>query len=328
MILVVVPVLCWGATVVLFGGVRTVIPGEVFRSPQLGTRALRQAIDEYGIRSVLNLRGRGHGRTWYHDERTVCEQAGVAHVTLTFDIDEWPPRPVVLRFLEILKDLEPPVLFHCNRGVDRAGWAGAVVVLADGGSLEDGERQLSPVFGHICIRSKCPQHFFFAAYRRWLVESAQVHSKMVFQQWMGQIYCPDPWNAQLALAADAPSKAVGGDDLVLSVEVINRGRDAWQIGSSDIRLGIRMIGPLDSIPDNPIDLFLDRKAPVVDLGRGGLGDDHIDPGGAGVFEVTVRLPIEPGLYLVQADMVKEHVHWFSEMGWPGLVWPLEIVERD
>ncbi len=313
---------------VLFGGVRTVIPGEVFRSPQLGKRALQQAIDEYGIRSVLNLRGRGRGRTWYRDERIVCEQAGVAHVTVTFDIDEWPPRPVTLKFLETIDRLPAPVLMHCHRGVDRTGWAGAVVLLAAGGTLENAEAQLSPTSGHFCVRSSCPQHHFFTAYRRWLTEQKLVQSDGVFRRWVSDIYCPDPWNAQLAFEADAPRKAAGGDDMVLPIEVINWGRHAWRIGPLDIRLGIRMIGPLDSIPDNPIDLFLDRQVPVIDLGRGETGKDYVEPGQSRVFEATVRLPSEPGLYLVQADMVKEYVHWFSEMGWPGLVWPLEIVEGN
>ena len=327
-LLVVVPVLGWGAAVLLFGGVRAVIPGRVYRSPQLSVRNLQRAIDTYGIRSVLNLRGREHGRTWYRDERAICERAGVAHVTVTFDIDEWPPRPVALRFLETLENLEYPILIHCNRGVDRTGWAGAVVILAGGGSLEDGERQLSPVSGHLCIRSKCPQHFFFAAYRRWLARQEEVQSEATFRRWVTEFYCPKSWNAKLEFVADPPGKASGGDDLVLSVEVINQSWEPWQIGPSNIRLGIRMIGPLDSIPDNPIDLFLERQTTAVDLGRFEGGDDHLDPGESLGFDATVRLPAVSGTYLIQADVVMEHIHWFSEMGWPGLVWALEIVERD
>lgn len=323
-----VSILGWGAAVLLFGGVRAVIPGEVFRSPQLDTVALRQAIDEYGIRSVLNLRGRGRGDTWYGDERAVCEQAGVDHVTVTFNIDEWPPRPVTLRFLEAIESLHPPILMHCNRGVDRTGWAGAFVVLADGGSLEDAEAQLSPTSGHFCIRSGCPQHQFFEAFRRWLAGEGKVQSDTVFRRWVTEIYCPDSWNAQLEFAADAPREAFGGGDLLLSVEAVNRGRNAWQIGPSDIRLGVRMIGPLPSIPADAIDLFLDRRTTAVDLGRGGTIDQNVVPGGSSVFEATVRLPSGPGLYLVQADMVKEYIHWFSEMGRPGLVWSMEIVEDN
>lgn len=321
--------LAWRAGVHYLGGVRVVLPGEVLRSPQLSVSGLQTAIDEYGVRSVLNLRGKGDGRRWYGEERAVCERAGVAHATVTFKVDEWPPRPVALRFLKTLESLAPPVLMHCFRGIDRTGWAGGVVVLADGGALEEAEAQLSPVLGHICIRSKCPQHLFFAAYRRGLAETGQIHSKAVFRRWIAESYCPDSWNARLAFGGEVPSEAVGGSALTLSVEATNRGRNPWRTGSSgDIRLGIRIIGPLASIPENQIGLFLDRQTTVVDLGRGGVVDAQVDPGESRVFEATVRLPSNPGLYLLQADMVMEHVHWFSEMGWPGLVWLLDIVEQN
>lgn len=308
---------------------RTVIPGQVFRSPQLDTGTLQKAITDFGLRSVLNLRGRGHGRNWFADERTTCEKAGVAHVTVTFDIDEWPPRPVTLKFLETIDSLPQPFLMHCNRGVDRTGWAGAFVILADGGSLEDAERQLAPGSGHFCIRSKCPQHLFFAAYRRWLEEHEQDQSEAVFRQWITEIYCPDPWNADLKFIADRPPKEiVGGEEMALSVKVFNRSLESWNLESSGIRVGIRSIGPLESIPKKPVEMFLDRQTPVVDLGRSDRNSiDFLDPGQSGVVGARVRIPSEPGLYLMQVDLVMEHVHWFSEMGWPGLIWQVEIVER-
>lgn len=317
----------WGAAVSRFGGIRAVIPGHVFRSPQLDSGTLRKAIGDYGLRSVLNLRGRGHGRNWFADERRACEKAGVEHVTVTFNIDEWPPRPVTLKFLETIDSLPQPFLMHCNRGVDRTGWAGAVVVLADGGSLEDAGRQLAPGSGHFCIRSWCPQHLFFAAYRRWLEEHEQHQSAAVFRRWITETYCPDPWNAELKTpAGNPPKESVGGEELALSFEVFNRSREIWHLESSNTRVGIRSIGPLDSMPRHPIEMFLDRQTPVDDMGRSEGSTGDLDPGQAAIFEAKVRMPSEPGLYLMQADLVMEHVHWFSEMGWPGLIWPVEIVE--
>lgn len=327
-VLVLGPVLCWGVAVYLFGGVRTIIAGEIFRSPQLSAAALQEAIEGYGIRSVLNLRGRGHGRTWYGEERDVCERAGITHLTVTFNVDEWPPRPVVLRFLEALEELAPPILVHCHRGIDRTGWAGGVVVLANGGSLDEAERQLSPAFGHICVQSKCPQHSFFAAYRRWLVKSGQANSEGLFRRWTAEIYCPDPWNAHLKFKADPLNTVVGGSDVSVLVEVTNQGPGPWRPGSSGIRLGVRMIGPRDSIPPNPVGLFMDRQNAAQDVARANIIDAGVEPDESRLFELAFQAPEEPGLYFVQVDMVKEHVHWFSEMGWPGLVWPLEIVGHE
>jgi len=312
----------------LFAGVRAIVDGEIFRSPQLSAASLQEAIEDYGIRSVLNLRGRGHGRNWYAEELEVCEKAGVTHLTVTFNIDEWPPRPVVLRFLGALEVLTPPILMHCHRGIDRTGWAGGVIILANGGMLSEAERQLSPTFGHICIKSKCPQHFFFAAYRRWLEKSGQVQSEAVFRRWISEIYCPDPWNAHLEFKEDPPILVSGGSDLVMWVEVTNQSHGHWHSATSGFRLGVRMIGPRDSIPPNPAGLFLDRQSAVLDIARAGITGTGIKPGESRLLELAFKAPSKPGLYLVQVDMVKEHVHWFSEMGWPGLVWPLEIVDRN
>lgn len=321
-------VLCWEVAAYLLGGVRPIVAGEVYRSPQLSAPALQEAIDNHGFRSVLNLRGKGHGRTWYAEEIDVCNKARVAHLTVTFDIDEWPPRPVALRFLRVLEELTPPILMHCHRGVDRTGWAGGVVILANGGSLAEAERQLSPGFGHICLKSRCPQHFFFAAYRRWLADSGGIHSVGVFRRWMTESYCPDPWNAQLKFKGDPPTSVRGGSDVALSVEVTNRSTEVWHSGSSGFRLGARLIGPRDSIPPHPVRLFLDRQTPVKDLARADIVETGIKPGESQLLELAFKAPSEPGLYLVQVDMVKEHVHWFSEMGWPGLLWEMQIVERN
>jgi hypothetical protein len=117
----------------------------------------------------------------------------------------------------------------------------------------------------------------------------------------------------------------GGSDLVMWVEVTNQGQDHWRSKTSGFRLGVRMIGPRDSIPPNSAGLFLDRQSAVLDIARAEIIGTGIKPGESRLLKLAFKAPSEPGLYLVQVDMVKEHVHWFSEMGWPGLVWPLEVV---
>ncbi len=143
---------------------------------------------------------------------------------------------------------------------------------------------------------------------------------------MAEIYCPDRWNAQLKLTVDPPTTIVGDSQVILSVEVTNRGRRPWQISSSEVRLGVRMAGPLDSIPENSVGLFLGRDLQVLDRARADADTGVIHPDQEENLLLSFRVPEKPGLYLIQVDMVEEHVHWFSEMGWPGLVWPVEVIE--
>lgn len=119
-----------------------------------------------------------------------------------------------------------------------------------------------------------------------------------------------------------------GEELALSLEVVNRDRKMWCLESSAVRVGIRVRGPLESVPKAPVEAFIERQTSAVDLGRSVGGPTVLESGESGVFEARVRMPSEPGLYLMQADLVMEHVHWFSEMGWPGLIWPVEIVEQN
>lgn len=47
--------------------------GRLYRSPQPNAGQLQQAIDEYGIKTILNLRSFNPGRSWFDDEVAVVE---------------------------------------------------------------------------------------------------------------------------------------------------------------------------------------------------------------------------------------------------------------
>ena len=310
------------------GGVRAVVPGEIYRSGQLSTRELNEAIDRYGIRSVLNLRGRGHGRNWYGEEVAACADAGVRHVTITFDIDEAPPRPVVLRFLEAIDTLERPILMHCNRGVDRTGWAAAVVELARGEGLHRAGEELSIARGHLCSGDDCPQHAFLEAYRRWLDSTGRDDGTTAFREWVASVYCPDRWNAVLEDLGGFPETVAPGAEIEIVVEAVNRGRLNWPEPDDGVHLGLRVAGPFRTAPGNPVTAFISRESSPLDLGRGADDVSGTAPGSPVRLELRTRLPRRPGRYLVQVDLVAEHRHWFSEMGWPGLIAAVDVRDRE
>jgi hypothetical protein len=65
--------------IVATGNFHEVATGQVFRSDQLNKAQLTAAIQTHGIKSVLNLRGKNVGKSWYDDEIAVCKQDGVVH---------------------------------------------------------------------------------------------------------------------------------------------------------------------------------------------------------------------------------------------------------
>jgi protein tyrosine/serine phosphatase len=310
---------------------RPVIPGEILRSPQPSVGDLRRWARDHELRTVISLRGDGPQHLWLSDERALCAEIGIAHAALSFNPDDWPARHQLRRLITLLEEAERPILLHCLRGVDRTGWAAAVVRLLDGGTLDQALEQLSPTRGHICDRASCPLHRFFDQYRRHLEATGIESSAAAFRRWATEDYSPDPYHAELELEGPQPSSLTAGEPLTLAVRVTNRGRDRWLMSAEPgrgVRLGARVIGPFDVPPNDPIRIFRTPHAPAQDLGRAGLEEGEIPAGGQRRFELRIRAPDEIGRYVLQIDMVNELVHWFSDLGGPGILLDIEVVPAE
>lgn len=115
--------------------VSEVVPGKLYRSGQLTAHGLEKAIEEHGIRTVVNLRGDspdpdlGGGRR----EPEFCASKGVRYEhngvyierEELFPNKEHPERPLppfVEEFLATMDDpTTGPVLIHCFAGKHRTG---------------------------------------------------------------------------------------------------------------------------------------------------------------------------------------------------------------
>ncbi len=140
-------VLCWslalGMAALLLGGpfvyfrwnynhakrLRVVTPGVLYRSGQMTAEGLTEAIQRYGIRTVINFQNEdsdpilGTGLR----ESTLCRSLGVRYHFLPPDLID--PRRVpedrpeaIDQFLAIMDDpTNWPVLIHCRAGLHRTG---------------------------------------------------------------------------------------------------------------------------------------------------------------------------------------------------------------
>jgi protein tyrosine phosphatase (PTP) superfamily phosphohydrolase (DUF442 family) len=114
---------------------RVVADGVLYRAGQMTAAGLREAIERYGIRTVINLQHEspdplladhwlGQGRV---RESELCAQMKVRYVVLKPDVlaednrlDQIPP--AVEEFLAIIDDRRnQPVLLHCRAGLHRTG---------------------------------------------------------------------------------------------------------------------------------------------------------------------------------------------------------------
>jgi protein tyrosine/serine phosphatase len=118
---------------------REVTPGRFYRSGQMTASGLRDTIDRYGIKTVINLQNEDEDpqlceswvNNWFGGHKTaeseVCRRLGVKYLLLTPDIlpepnDLTKPPPVIKDYLAILDDeASYPILLHCKAGLHRTG---------------------------------------------------------------------------------------------------------------------------------------------------------------------------------------------------------------
>lgn len=308
---------------------REVVSGEIYRSGQPDGAAVRNAAEKLGVRSVLNLRGpRARQRWWEGDRQTTARfeasRLNLQREDLRFSSNALPPREEVLALVRFLDSSTKPLLIHCQMGVDRSGWASAIARLLRGESLDSALTELSVIRGHFCKRSECGLHQFFSTYETWLAETKRTHSSAAFRHWIGS-YCPQPYDALVTASEPLPQSVNRGDELPFTIDVKNLSRSAWQSNAAEnpIRLGARFIGPFAKPQEKPLDIFRTPNGPARDVYRAEASAPH-RPGESRRIAFAIAAPTEPGTYYVQVDMVEEHVHWFSDLGRPGLVVPITV----
>jgi protein tyrosine/serine phosphatase len=133
----------------LLRNVHVVVPGEVWRSAQLPASELEAVVKEYGIRSVLNLRGPRPGAEWYDAEIDMATRQGVEHI----DFELWSGRDVspaeAGALVQVMAHAPKPLLIHCWGGADRTGLASALYRYAIAhDEAREAAKELSVWYGH------------------------------------------------------------------------------------------------------------------------------------------------------------------------------------
>ncbi len=125
------------------GNFHVVEAGRYYRSAQLAPADLDRVIRQYGIRSILNLRGPNAGTAWYDGELATSRADGVVHLDYAISAENPVSVTQMKEILAILKDAPKPVLVHCQAGSDRTGLVTALYRLSRGASPAAAEQALS-----------------------------------------------------------------------------------------------------------------------------------------------------------------------------------------
>jgi protein tyrosine phosphatase (PTP) superfamily phosphohydrolase (DUF442 family) len=109
---------------------REVVPQKVYRSAQPRPAQLKKWVRDYGIRTVINLRG--YARKTTDDEQAAADESGVRLITIRFKSTSLPTRKSLNELIQTLETADQPILIHCRSGVDRTGSASTLAAMAIG----------------------------------------------------------------------------------------------------------------------------------------------------------------------------------------------------
>ena len=152
---------------------RTVEDNAFYGSRQMSGRALKAAIQKYGIQTVINLRGHNPGSPWYDEEVAVCREMGVAHEDFAWSKGRLPDPESLARFADLIESGKKPFLAHCEGGTHRTGVASACYLLLKGADTATARKQFGPMFNDAPIGR--------------LVDLYE-GSNLPFRQWVRDVY--------------------------------------------------------------------------------------------------------------------------------------------
>jgi protein tyrosine/serine phosphatase len=123
--------------------------GEIYRSAQLTGEEFRLAIDQVGIKTVINLRGKNDAE-WYSEESETLRSEGVQLIDISMSAKRFPHRDDLIRLLDAFRTAARPILIHCKAGADRTGEAVALYQMEYlGKSKREALKSLSPYYLHM-----------------------------------------------------------------------------------------------------------------------------------------------------------------------------------
>lgn len=156
-------------------------PGQFYRSAQLNRQELGSAIEQYKIKTIINLRGENPKKKWYRQEREVALKYDVELIDIAMNSRRLPHRADLLKLLDAFKHAPRPILIHCAGGADRTGEASALYqMIYMGLSKEDALKMLTTQYLHFPHKKPAKRYFISEVWQN--------------EQWAYESYDPCPGN--------------------------------------------------------------------------------------------------------------------------------------
>ena len=151
--------------------------GQAYRSAQIDSDTLELLIGDYGIKTVINLRGENEDQLWYQNEKETAARLGITLVDVRMSAHALPQRAELLLLYDTFLTTEYPILIHCKAGADRTGAASAIWrMVVQGDPKDEAQSELCLCYGH--FKRATPEMdelvALFEADRDWIVNDYPV----------------------------------------------------------------------------------------------------------------------------------------------------------
>ncbi|HUB47050.1 MAG TPA: protein tyrosine phosphatase [Acetobacteraceae bacterium] len=143
-----------------------VIPERLYRSNHPTPARLVTLTKRYGLKTLINLRGRQSKNGADTLSRDMAARLGLDFIDVSLKGRDAPDPDMILHLHDLYTSMRTPALMHCKSGADRTGFAAGLCVLFQGGTTEAAARQLSIRFGHIRQARAGVLDEFFRLYAR------------------------------------------------------------------------------------------------------------------------------------------------------------------
>ncbi|MEJ5166035.1 MAG: hypothetical protein WHV67_03285 [Thermoanaerobaculia bacterium] len=292
---------------------RKVIGREIYTSSQPSIKEMENFISKYKISTVINLRGENK-KNWYLKEKEMLKARGVELFNIKLSANRVIPRYEILKIFHFYNNLKYPLLIHCKHGFDRSYFFLTLIMKLEGREVEKRYFFMPKIWD------------FFKEYEKYLKEKGLKDGKETFYHYLKYEYVPEDFKYDL-IFEKTPLKIEKGKELEFEAKVKNRSNRVWILNDNmkeGVRLGVRLFGPFEDMPENLEKFIYEEEKKGVDWGRAGIENGKIFPEETKYFKFLLPLPDKKGKYFFAFDMVEENVAWFHYYGKPPYFYTFEV----
>ena len=119
------------------------VDNGLYRSAQMYGMYVAPLLKQFGIKTIINLRGANPKSSWYEPERQNCKNLGISHINSPLHSRRLPEKEALLALLKAFETASFPILIKCSGGADRTTLASCLYLLKKYGKdgLDEAKKQ-------------------------------------------------------------------------------------------------------------------------------------------------------------------------------------------